>query len=469
VLLFLFNCEKEAIIVEQENLVETTLARETQSKTKTFKNENEKITYLKKGIKGRLKAYNKEHKSDNLFSTKYGKLDGKNAVTIKFPKEDYNFLVAIPFKNDNEEKLLICYYKNEKRTYKIVRNENYDNENVSKSEIAFLNNLELLFKLTTENNNEDNIMARSSDCSTVVLYYDYENCTTAYQDSCTGHIWIVSTLGKLEMCGGELDEVIIDGGGSGDGSGDDPDPEDDPTDWDPEEDEEPGGDEDCIEFDCEDGGSSGAGETDNDDTPVKIIDSLTGKAKCIYNKFEKSNSNLFKETIGAFFDDPKYNLILKNGNCSGSASACTDSRNISSTGEVIIIIDNLSGSIIENAALFLHEGIHAEIARYVQRHQVGEDPNDRARMFQLYKYYKELEVPEHHLDHPYMSLNYINPIANALRQLDGFKYPINYYMSFAWDGLRNWDVSNLLGMEEATKFAEYRTIVNANTNLTCDD
>lgn len=219
--------------------------------------------------------------------------------------------------------------------------------------------------------------------------------------------------------------------------------------------------DDCeLEFDCDEGNP-----TNVDD---QITNDLTGKAKCIYDKLENSNSNLFKETIGKFIDDPKYNLILKNGNCSGTASACTNSQNISSTGEVVITIDNLSESILEDAALILHEGIHAEIARYVQRHKVGEDPNNRARMFQLYKYYKEREVPEKHLDHPYMSLYYINPIASALRKLDGFKYPIDYYKSFAWDGLRDWDVSNLLDIEENIEFGEYRTIVNANTSLSCD-
>ncbi len=201
---------------------------------------------------------------------------------------------------------------------------------------------------------------------------------------------------------------------------------------------------------------------------IEIINELTGRANCVYEKLGKSNSKLFQETIGKFIDNPKYNLIFKNGKCSGNAAACTNSQNISLTGEVVIKIDQLSGSVLEDAAMILHEGIHAEIARYVQRHKTGEDPNNRARMFQLYKFYKESEVPEKHLDHPYMALNYINPIASALRRLDGNKYPIDYYKSFAWDGLRKWDVANLLGSEQSPEFEGYRAIVNANTNLSCD-
>lgn len=201
----------------------------------------------------------------------------------------------------------------------------------------------------------------------------------------------------------------------------------------------------------------------------EIINELTGRARCVYEKLEKSKSNLFQKTIGKFIDDPKYNLIFKNGKCNvGGAAGCTNSQEISLTGNVVITIDQLSGSVLENAAMILHEGIHAEIARYVQRHTTGEDPNNRARMFQLYKFYKESEVPSHHLDHPYMTLNYINPIASALRQLDGNKYALDYYKSFAWDGLRNWDVSSLLGIEQSTEFDAYRAIVNSNTTLSCD-
>lgn len=84
------------------------------------------------------------------------------------------------------------------------------------------------------------------------------------------------------------------------------------------------------------------------------------------------------------------------------------------------------------------------------------------------EFYKENNIPEEHLDHPYMTLYYINPIASALRKLDGFKYPTEYYKSFAWDGLRIWDVSGLLKMEEAKKYSDYRAIVNSNTSLSCE-
>ncbi|MBD0833332.1 hypothetical protein [Aestuariibaculum sediminum] len=177
---------------------------------------------------------------------------------------------------------------------------------------------------------------------------------------------------------------------------------------------------------------------------------------------KNSNSNLFKETVGKFIDDAKYDLIFMDGNgdCPSSNDACTDASYIANSGTIYIFIEKYSGSNLEDEALFLHEAIHAEIARYVYRFEQEEDPNIRARMFELLKYYREMEVAEEDINHPYMTLYYINPIASALRKLDDFKYPLEYYKSFAWDGLRDWDVSNLLEMEEAQEYTEYRTIVN---------
>ena len=88
------------------------------------------------------------------------------------------------------------------------------------------------------------------------------------------------------------------------------------------------------------------------------------------------------------------------------------------------------------AQYILHEAIHAELHRYVSRYESGIDPNNRARLFQLYKHYHDLNYDTGDTQHVYMTEKYIIPIATALRQLDGNKYPVDYYKAFAWDGLR---------------------------------
>jgi len=191
------------------------------------------------------------------------------------------------------------------------------------------------------------------------------------------------------------------------------------------------------------------------------------KLKCVYDKLKASNSNLFKATIGNFISDPKLNMRIIKGNCENTDDACCDDSNIATTGVVNLIIEDTTGSVLDTAALILHEAIHAEISRYVLLQAPTEDVNDRPRILQLYKYYKAL-YSEGNIEHIYMTEHYINPIASALRKLDSYSYPIDYYKSYAWDGLRIWDVMNLLSMEENTIYSDYRVIVESNTSLTCD-
>lgn len=118
------------------------------------------------------------------------------------------------------------------------------------------------------------------------------------------------------------------------------------------------------------------------------------------------SGNLFIKTIGKFINDPKYNLRIEVDDCDRTDDACPNGKNISTTGEVVITID-----------------------------------------------------------HIYMTQYYINPIANALRQLDNNRYPLDYYKSYAWDGLRAYDPNNTLKMEDNTKYYKYRSIVEENGNL----
>lgn len=200
--------------------------------------------------------------------------------------------------------------------------------------------------------------------------------------------------------------------------------------------------------------------------PFEIIldKSFVGtKAECVYDKLSKLNGNLFKKTIGKFIDDPKYDLTFKVGKCSTSDDACTNSNDFNN---MIITIEDVNTNPLQLAQYILHEAIHAELHRYVSRFKAGVDPNNRARLFQLYAYYKNKEKPGN-IQHIYMTENYINPIASALRQLDGNKYPLDYYRAFAWDGLRVWDANNLLSMEENFKYENYRNITVNNTKISC--
>ena len=219
------------------------------------------------------------------------------------------------------------------------------------------------------------------------------------------------------------------------------------------------------------------GEHEADNHPVEVIIApsfLNTKAGCVYEKLEQLNGNLFKKTIGSFINDPNYDLVLKVGNCATTNDACTDTSNIDVSGDITITIEDINQSGLGIAALILHEGIHAEMHRYVSRYQSGIDPNNRKRLFQLYAYYKGwaesaqdedynwTQVAHHH----YMVENYVKPIASAIRKLDNNRYPLNYYMAYAWDGLRDSGyTSKRLTKAEDTQYYNLRNIVEVNVQI----
>jgi len=185
------------------------------------------------------------------------------------------------------------------------------------------------------------------------------------------------------------------------------------------------------------------------------------KLKCTYDKLTADNNSLFRNTVGVFVDDPKFNLTFKVGNCIQTNDQCTDR---SDPNNIIITFEDVGISPIEMAQAILHESIHAEIARFVTQYESDVDVNDRPRLFQLFKYYSS-QYGSGDIQHVYMTEKYINPMASALKEFDNHKYPVDYYKSFAWDGLRDWDANNLLSMEMNTTYNSYRTIVIQNSTV----
>ena len=211
------------------------------------------------------------------------------------------------------------------------------------------------------------------------------------------------------------------------------------------------------------------------DGPEYIINNLTGRAKCVYDKLEETNDNLFKTTIGAFIDDPDYNLILEIGDCLTSDNACTKGINIGATGKVTIIIEDNYQSPLEMAATILHEGIHAEIYRYVDMHNKHLTGEDRPLLLDYYLLSKGLDNVD--AQHQYMADKFVKPIAEAIRALDNSKYTLDYYMAFGWDGLarfawngyyngQNWE--KLKEDSEYPNYAEKQKTVLTNTAFNND-
>jgi len=170
-----------------------------------------------------------------------------------------------------------------------------------------------------------------------------------------------------------------------------------------------------------------------------IIEIDNPKFDCVYSQFIQGANSLFNSTIKPFHNS-QVNLVFKSyeqlpssGRCSdGKGDGCTSISNISNN-EITIYIANPSGNALDLAATILHEGLHASIAAFVQNKGVDVRLLNTTRLLELYDYYNG---DASSADHYHMTETYINPLAGALRSLDGNRLPLSKYKPFAWDGLR---------------------------------
>lgn len=167
----------------------------------------------------------------------------------------------------------------------------------------------------------------------------------------------------------------------------------------------------------------------------KIDDSkLTGKDKCAYELLKTTNGNLFKETIGLFgVPGSKYDLKFTYDSCNNDGEMCTNAKDLANNN-ITIKINNTSGlSILEIATNFLHEGIHAEIYRYVHENGGNVDPNDRINLYNSYIAAKVKSGSLANTDeaqHQHMADRYVYPIARAIREIDNKRFSVEHYLPF---------------------------------------
>lgn len=209
-----------------------------------------------------------------------------------------------------------------------------------------------------------------------------------------------------------------------------------------------GADFDSYYYDFQgDPGGGGGGSSGGDTTTTPIPDEeafedkidaseLEGKAKCLFEKLK--NNNLFENTIGVFDNNDFYTLTIKEGYCGTGVDGCTNGGDIEN-GNVLIKIQSFGNYTLDLAATILHEGIHAEIYKYVYEYNSGIDPIERRNLLNYYFHFgakNGLDMATTKAQHQFMADNYVKPIAQAMRELDGFRFPLENYMGFGWDGLR---------------------------------
>jgi hypothetical protein len=205
----------------------------------------------------------------------------------------------------------------------------------------------------------------------------------------------------------------------------------------------------------------------------QITNNLTGKAKCIYEKLK--TLALFKSTIQKFEGNSNYNLTIESGDCANTDEGCTDGSGIEN-GNIKITMETSTSNPLGFASTLLHEGIHAELFKYVYEFNNGIDPHDRKNL--LYHYFQQKKIQKPGLvnsvaQHQHMADKFVKPIAEAIRALDDNNYPLEYYMGFGWDGLRAYGYDGYfnngswvsLNKDQSTDYYKKQKIVNDNTKL----
>jgi hypothetical protein len=228
------------------------------------------------------------------------------------------------------------------------------------------------------------------------------------------------------------------------------------------------------------------GEVDFDE---KIINTLTGKALCIYNKL-KSSSSCFANAIKKFDGDfPVSHLKFE---IDPNESSNTRKAYTTPPSNYMISIV-LNGNAIKDASYqkrpnlmvaktIIHEVIHAEMWRKIlsiidnggniqgTTRQQWVDKLSNGDYPGIFDFYTRFGA--NGFQHPQMAANYRNVIADALASFDNNANPRQFYDDLAWEGLiyQNDPTWGSLSSSEKTRIQNtINNYFNQNKNESCNE
>jgi hypothetical protein len=212
----------------------------------------------------------------------------------------------------------------------------------------------------------------------------------------------------------------------------------------------------------------------NVDVDDRIINELTGKAKCIFINLisstatpnQQSITHNFLTSFSSDMFNEKYVLINQKSSLTNPINGYTMSSSIKGityfSGSNSYNIDLLKSFIdeasdVEIALVMLHEMLHATL----KVHQAHEGFNS---FIDIYKDFSREEYGSE-LHHGIMAEKYIHPIANALAQFDNNRENMKVYTLIANTGIP--EVYREIGVTDskiATAKQKLRNRVNSNCN-----
>ncbi|WP_318311119.1 hypothetical protein [Flagellimonas crocea] len=201
----------------------------------------------------------------------------------------------------------------------------------------------------------------------------------------------------------------------------------------------------------------------NEEDEDKIINNLTGKAKCVYDKLSSLSTN-FTDAIQKFDGDfPVAHLIYSmDYNLPNNTTAVTN--NSGKYAIEIRINGNIQNqrTVLGLARTFAHETIHAELYRKVRSVGGMVSIDDFPGIYDYYRrYVKDWQ-------HQQMAAHYRSAIVDILKEMDSNQHSDQFYDDLAWEGLHNTVAWNSLSNSERTRItnviSNFKLIGNKNCN-----
>jgi hypothetical protein len=172
-------------------------------------------------------------------------------------------------------------------------------------------------------------------------------------------------------------------------------------------------------------------------------------AKGIVESFKTITNNRFAKVVQAFDNFPnRYTLTYTSQQAlNNPANSAETDWEFDATGTAVdwsyLVKVNptylTTASKIAVARTLLHEMAHAFLLSYVEHADLdltSVDSNDFPSLYQLVKSHRYGANPEPY-QHEQMARSFVNPIRDALQQLDNNSKPVQYYEDLAWGVLTN--------------------------------
>lgn len=189
------------------------------------------------------------------------------------------------------------------------------------------------------------------------------------------------------------------------------------------------------------GGGSYVGSNTSPKKISKVINRLTGKAKCVYGRIQ--NNSILKKTLNRFFGErtPIHLIINDKSGLKNKKGVIINGNTNYGKSYYITITLNKEQSVnrpsLAVARTILHEAIHAEIYRKIK--STNSDYNKikihKLSWPTLFKYYKKKSK---NAQHNYMADYYRKAIELGLREYAkqiGETHSDQFYRDMAWNGL----------------------------------